>query len=110
MMISELKDDEILDFLMTSDFHEDYKPSEFKYLLTKFRYFYRIISDRNRNNIYDSEFREKKMIEEIERLKEEISQHQISNAEIQNKLDLMRNKKLTLKERISGKIKFEDEN
>ena len=109
-MISELKDDEILDFLMTSDFHEDYKPSEFKYLLTKFRYFYRIISARNRNNIYDSEFREKKMIEEIERLKKEISQHQISNAEIQNKLDLMRNKKLTLKERISGKIKFEDEN
>ena len=109
-MISELKDEEILDFLMTSDFHEYYKQSEFKYLLTKFRYFYRIISDRNRNNIYDSEFREKKMIEEIERLKEEISQHQISNAEIQNKLDLMRNKKLTLKERISGKIKFEDEN
>jgi hypothetical protein len=109
MMISELRDDEILDFLMTSDYHEDYKPSDFKYLLTKFRYFYRIISDRNRNNIYDSEFRENKLKEEIERLKGEISQHQISNAEMQNKLDLMKNKKLTLKERISGKIKFENE-
>lgn len=109
-MISELKDDEILDFLMTSDFHEEYKPSELKQLLLRFRYFYRIINDRNRNNIYDSEFRETRLKEEIEILRSEISKHQVSNAKIQDKLDLMSNKKLTLRERISGKIKIEDEN
>jgi hypothetical protein len=36
-MISELQDDEILDFLMTSELEDDYKPEELKYLLIKFR-------------------------------------------------------------------------
>jgi hypothetical protein len=34
-MISELKDDEILEFLMTSEFEDDYSPTELKYLLVK---------------------------------------------------------------------------
>ena len=42
-MISELKDDEIMDFLMTSDFESEYKPEELKYLLYKWRYFYRLL-------------------------------------------------------------------
>ena len=41
-MISELKDDEILEFLMTSEFEDDYSPTELKYLLIKWRYFYRL--------------------------------------------------------------------
>ncbi len=40
-MISELSDEEILDFLMTSDFEGDYKPEELKYLLYKWRNFFR---------------------------------------------------------------------
>jgi hypothetical protein len=108
-MISELNDEDILDFLMTSDFHEEYKPSEFKYLLTKFRYFYRIISDRNRNTQSDLKFRESKLLEEIESLKKQITEYQILNASKEDTINLMRNKKLTLRERITGKIKFEDE-
>ena len=38
-MISELTDEEILDFLMTSDFEDSYSPDELKYLLLKWRYF-----------------------------------------------------------------------
>ena len=45
-MISELRDEEILDFLMTSDFEQEYKPEEFKYLLMKWRFFYRILNGR----------------------------------------------------------------
>ena len=41
-MISELTDEEILDFLMTSDFEDSYSPEELKYLLLKWRYFYRL--------------------------------------------------------------------
>lgn len=109
-MISELNDEDILDFLMTSDFHEDYKPSEFKYLLTKFRYFYRIISDRNRNTQSDLKFRESKLSEEIEALKKQIIDYQVLNASKDNTINSMRNKKLTLRERITGKINFDDEN
>ncbi len=36
MKISELNDEDVLNFLMTSEFTEgDYSPAEFKYLLTK---------------------------------------------------------------------------
>ena len=38
-MISELKDDEILEFLMTSEFEGDYSPVELKYLLIKKHYY-----------------------------------------------------------------------
>ena len=37
-MISELNDEEILDFLMNSDFDGDFKPEEFRYLLHKWKY------------------------------------------------------------------------
>ena len=50
-MISELKDDEILEFLMTSDFEGDYSPTELKYLLTKWRYFYRILNGRSDRDV-----------------------------------------------------------
>jgi len=45
-MISELNDEEILDFLMNSDFEGDFKPEEFRYLLHKWKYFYRILNGR----------------------------------------------------------------
>lgn len=109
-MISELTDDEILEFLMTSDFEEDYKPSELKYLLVKFRYFYRILYSRNQNTQDDSEFIVKKMSDELEILKIQIFNEQIENANKQNIIDSLRKRKLTLKERITGKINSNDEN
>ena len=42
MNIKELTDTDILDFLMTSEFEDNYSPEELKYLLTKWRYFYRL--------------------------------------------------------------------
>ena len=44
MKIKELLDDEILDFLMTSEFEDNYSPDELKYLLQKWRYFYRLFN------------------------------------------------------------------
>ena len=41
-MISELNDEEILDLLMTSEFDNNLSPKEFKFLLKKWRYFYRL--------------------------------------------------------------------
>jgi dTDP-4-amino-4,6-dideoxygalactose transaminase len=61
-MISELNDDEILEFLMTSDFEGDYKPGEFRYLLNKWRYFYRILHSRSSNSSSSLQFEIKKLI------------------------------------------------
>ena len=41
--LSELKDDEILEILMTSDFVENLRPEDYKYLLFKFRSFYKLL-------------------------------------------------------------------
>lgn len=103
-MISELKDDEILDFLMTSEFENDYKPEELKYLLFKWRYFYRVLYN-NKELIKDEK------IGEINKLKDEIeglnfligslmSESERKDLLIQN----LKNRRLSIKERISGKI------
>ena len=39
-------DEDILDFLMTSDFNDDLSPEQFRFLLIKFRQFYRISANR----------------------------------------------------------------
>lgn len=109
-MISELNDEEILDFLMSSDFDEDYKPEELKYLILKFRYFYRLLYTKSKNSTDDSKFVVSKLTEEIDMLKKEIFDLQKSCADKQNEIDLLRNRKLSIKERITGKIIHKDEN
>jgi hypothetical protein len=103
-MISELKDDEILEFLMTSDFEDDYSPTELKYLLVKWRYFYRLKNGSLERISTDLEGK----IQQLEtKLKTEESKNlnlQIQLADSQNVIDSMKNRNLTFKERWSGKI------
>ena len=103
-MISELKDNEILEFLMTSDFEGDYSPTELKYLLTKWRYFYRILNGKSDRDV-------QKLEGDVQSLENQIKAKdlQIGNlkSEIINKDDIittMKNRNLTFKERWSGKI------
>ena len=103
-MISELKDDEILEFLMTSDFEGDYSPTELKYLLTKWRYFYRILNGRSDRDV-------QKLEGDVQNLESKVKSKdlQIENLknEAINKDDIittMKNRNLTFKERWSGKI------
>lgn len=110
-MISELKDDEIMDFLMTSEFENDYKPEEFKYLLYKWRYFYRLLDGKNDRLRDDSEFVIKKLKEESSSNESKYQRSLIDVANKQNIIDSLKNRKLTFKERFSGKIVMgEDEN
>jgi hypothetical protein len=103
-MISELRDEEILDFLMTSDFEQEYKSEEFKYLLMKWRFFYRILNGRYELQKTNSGHDLSILNEEIKRLKTQISELQISVADKENQIHQLKNRKLTLKERMSGKI------
>lgn len=109
-MISELTDEEILDFLMTNDFDGDYKPEEFKYLLIKWRYFYRIMSGKLELHRTDSNFEILSLNEKIKFLEKEIENLKVLLSDNQNQIDTFKSRKLTLSERIKGKINFEDEN
>ena len=103
-MISELKDEEILEFLMTSEFEDDYKPEELKYLLVKFRYFYRLLHGRHELVKSDNEFNTKKYTEDIEARDNQINILKGQLAEKENTIHSLKNRKLTMKERFSGKI------
>lgn len=109
-MISELKDDEIMEFLMTSDFEGDYKPEELKYLLVKWRYFYRILFGRYELIKTDSQQENKILSENNDALKKEIQKLKAEISDKDNLINSLKNRKLTFKERFSGKIINKDEN
>jgi hypothetical protein len=110
-MISELNDEEILDFLMNSDFEGEFKPEEFRYLLHKWKYFYRILHGRSElaKVNHDGEIRQ--IISEKETLSKSLYDVQVESAQKEDTINSMKSRKLTLKERWSGKIILnEDEN
>lgn len=101
----ELNDDEILEYLMNSEFNENYRPEEYKFLLHKFRYFYRILYG-NHKRIKDSlEFENTNLKHNIDSIYKENTDINIKISELKNIIDLSNNpRKLTIKERILGKI------
>ena len=103
-MISELKDDDILEFLMTSDFEDDYSPAELKYLLVKWRYFYRLKSGSLDRVSVDLEGKIRELEEKIKAQEREKTNLQIQLADSQNVIHSMEHRNLTFKERWSGKI------
>lgn len=104
-MISELKDEEILEYLMTSDFIENYRPDDYKYLLFKFRAFYKILHGKHQNYKIEKEPVIKNLQLSADSLKNQIHDEQVKSAKLQDTIDqLKKPRKLTWKERISGKI------
>jgi hypothetical protein len=99
-------DERILEYLMTSEFEDNLSPEDLKFLLWKFRYFYRVISTRS-NNI---EMEKKRFDFEIETLKlsknKEIEDQKKSYHHLLNIYNSITSRKLSLIERITGKIKL----
>ena len=104
MKIKELSDEEILNFLMTSEFEDNYSPDELKYLLLKWRYFYRLFHGKYErlrdDNISDINI----LKNELQSLNNNIINLQVDVASKDNLIDSMKNRKLTWKERLTGKI------
>ena len=105
--MNNLSSEEIMNYLMTSDFHEGLTPDEYRFLLFQFRNFYRIISGKN-------ELLKTDIICKSDRIKEisDSKQTEINNilsqkAELQNEIDQLKNKKLSWKERFSGKLIYD---
>lgn len=103
-MISELKDDEILDFLMVSEFEGDYSPEELKYLLIKWRYFYRTLHGRldRTNDDKDGDIRQ--LSDQVTSLKNYVTKLQMDAVKSEELISSLKNRDLTWKERFSGKI------
>jgi hypothetical protein len=105
--MNELTDKDILEFLMTSDFNENLTPEESRFLLFKFRYFYRLQHskmDGLNNVIVDLE---KKLEDTQQEFKSKVFDLQSEMVLVKEQRDKIINKKLTLIERLTGKIKIE---
>jgi len=108
-MISKMTDEDMLDFLMTSEFENDISPEEFRFLLGRWKYFYREIHGRLERTRQDLSF-------ESDRLRSQLAdseaRHMMALADAarkQDAIDMMKSRKLSLKERLRGKIIIEDE-
>ena len=105
MNMKELSDEEILQYLMTSDLNESFRLQEYKFLIFKFRDFYKILHGKQQLQKIQTD----KIISEAESLNKALHS-QISENEVQKNLaineleSIPKQRKLTLKERITGKI------
>ena len=99
-------DERILEYLITSEFDDNLSPEDLRYLLFKFRYFYRIISSRSTS----IEIEKKRFNFEIESLKqlknEEIQIEKKSYDHLLNIYNSITSRKLSFMERWKGKIKL----
>lgn len=98
------ENDEILEYLMTSDFNEELNKSELKALLIKFREFYRYMYSVKDNRVIDRDFKIKTFKEEITFMKEKIIKLKFEKSELENERNLLKRRKLTFMERIRGKL------
>jgi hypothetical protein len=102
-MISELEDEKILEYLMTSDLNENLKIEEYKYLILKFRSFYKILYGKHDLYKTNTEIKIRNLSEDTDKLNKEILRTQVEKAEIENKLNQSSlPRKLTWKERFRG--------
>jgi hypothetical protein len=109
-MISELEDEQILEFLMTSDLIENYRPEDFKYLIFKFRTFYKILHGNFQLYKTNNEINVKNFNTDAENFKRQITGLQIEKANLENEINQLKNpRKLTFKERLSGKTEIKSQ-
>lgn len=98
-MMSYLNEREIFDYLMSSDFNEGLNSDEFRFLLLKFRYNYRLLYTKNESMSY----RIDNMKQELEELKLKMNRMNEEFNRIDSDLQNERSRRLTWKERILGK-------
>lgn len=103
-MISKMTDEDLLDFLMTSEFENDISPDEFRYLLGRWKYFYRVLHGRLERTRQDLEFENGNLRSHIESAEAGKLSAQMESARKEDIIHSLKNRKLTLKERWTGKI------
>ena len=102
--MQELSDNDILSYLMSSEINEGFTSEEFKFLLFKFRYFYRLTHSKNESLKYQIDNLANEINSLSEQKKIEIKNLISQNQQLEIKYNSLINKKLTWRERIKGKI------
>ncbi len=92
---------------MTSDFEGEFKPDELKYLLLKWRYYYRVLQGKYELIKTDTSFDISKYEEKIKFLEREITSIQAMLTDKSTEIEQLKNRKLTISERLTGKINLE---
>jgi len=104
-MTDNISDEDLLEYLMTSDLNENHKPSEYKFLIMKFRAFYKILRGRYKLETGDLKFSLNNRDEIIASKDKEVLLAKTEKAEVVNKLNSNgKKRKLTWKERWNGEI------
>jgi hypothetical protein len=102
--VQNFSETDILNYLMTSEFNEGLTPDEFKFLLYRFRYYYRLTYGMNQNLKTETEGLKKALEEKEFCMKKIIDNFNSEKAWSEDKYNRLINRKLTWKERIKGKI------
>lgn len=96
--------DELIEYLMTSDFNEELNTDELKVLLLKFRELYRYMYSTKDNKIGDRDLLIKKLQSDINSLEKRSLDSDNKLSEIENIHRKLKSRKLTLSERLKGKL------
>ena len=103
-MISKMTEEELLEFLMTSEFESDISPDEFRFLLSRWRYFYRVIHGSLQRTRQD-------LTHEVDSLRAALASAemgklaaQMESARKEDIIHSLKSRKLTFRERWTGKI------
>ena len=103
MLDNLLSESDIIHYLMTSDFNEGLTIEESKFLLLKYRSYYRIMHSKNEHLKDDLSLLTKRLQEREGELGKIEERHRIEKDEIESKLNAEKMRRLTLSERILGK-------
>lgn len=104
-----MSDETALEMLMTSEFEDTYSPAEYKEMLLRYRYFYRILYSKYERQKTDGEFEVEKLKEILANSESKVFNLQVDAVKKNDKIKTMSNRKLTLRERLTGKIIQKDE-
>lgn len=109
MKVQEFSESDILNYLMTSEFNEGLNPDEFKFLLYKFRYNYRLVYARNESLLVKLEKVEMDLESTKSNFQKNINNLNSEKEKVEKKFEVLKNRKLSWKERIKGKIIFKED-
>jgi hypothetical protein len=107
--LNNINDNELLSYLLTSEFDDNELTSDMlRFLLLKFKYFYRIQYSRNQLLKSDLDLKTKNTNEEIDFLKKQLSESIKEKDFFKNEFEYLEksllSRKLTFKERWKGRL------
>ncbi len=100
-----LEDEEILDELMTSDFHDELKSNQWRSYIFNFRKYYKSLYSKYKRLSEDVDINERESLQKVNGLVRTIDQLKLKVHDLElDNLSLKQKRRLSLKERFTGWI------